>query len=118
MNLIVIDKAVDEKDISDRIRVLVENNVRVDTAIRYVLSKLDIMFDTFYTSAQIRDISYCVKKSEGRMDLIRNHDRIKIKHDLDWLKYHLNRAGFLIEESSVRKTYLHFVVLKKMNIKN
>lgn len=55
----------------------------------------------FWTSASPEDIMYAIKihVKDGivRQDMIRKHDKDTIKHPLDWVYYHLRRAGFEME---------------------
>lgn len=57
----------------------------------------------FWTSASPEDIKWAIKTHtrDGavRHDLIRKHDMDTIKHPLDWVYYHLRRAGFAMEET-------------------
>ncbi len=118
MNLIITDTEIQNKAvITEKIHSLVISGMVVSDAINRVMREYSNNFDTFYTSATIADVQYCIKRSTTnsavRADLIRLHDKQTILHTLDWLRYHLRRAGFKIEYKSNYKVYLHFVNIPK-----
>jgi hypothetical protein len=123
MNLIITDTEIQNKaEITEKIHTLVISGMVVSDAINRVMREYSNNFDTFYTSATIADVQYCIKRSTinsaVRADLIRLHDKQTILHSLDWLRYHLRRAGFKIEYKSNYKVYLHFVNIPKYNLEN
>ncbi len=123
MNLIITDTEIQNKaEITEKIHTLVISGMVVSDAINRVMHEYSNNFDTFYTSATIADVQYCIKRSTinsaVRADLIRLHDKQTILHSLDWLRYHLRRAGFKIEYKSNYKVYLHFVNIPKYNLEN
>lgn len=123
MNLIITNTEIENKeDITKEIYLLVTEGVKVSDAINRVMRKYTNLYDTFYTSAKIADVQYCIKRSTINnavgSDLIRLHDKQTILHTLDWLRYHLRRAGFKIEYKANHKVYLHFVNIPKYDFNN
>ncbi len=60
----------------------------------------------FWTNASPEDIMWVIKThvKDGvvRKDMIRKHDGDTIQHPLDWVYYHLRRAGFEMENNPKR----------------
>lgn len=54
----------------------------------------------FWTNAKIENVRWiidrCCENGVVRKDLIRQWDKHKIKTPVDWVKYHLERNGYLV----------------------
>lgn len=58
----------------------------------------------FWTNADSTIVKHTIKYCFNRYDMIMKHDRDFIKHELDWVAYHLKRFGYTLS-------------IKKKNIK-
>ena len=65
----------------------------------FVLTSKEGKYRAFWTNAKECDIRHIINNNKERYDLIRNHDKHLIKHNLDWVKYHLIRSNFVIRET-------------------
>ncbi len=72
------------------------------TAFKKAWDETTRMKTSFWTNASEEDIKWVIKKHQEngkvRLDLIRKWDSNIIKHPLDWVGYHLIRAGFDVIE--------------------
>lgn len=63
-------------------------------------AKNGIVTRCFSTNADIEDVGYtiysCTENNNVRTDIISKWDSNLIKHQLDWVSYHLRRYGFEI----------------------
>jgi len=74
----------------------------------------------FWTNADDIMIKHTINECYDKYDMIMKWDRSNIKHNLDWVSYHLRRFGYLIKEYKPHifsKTYINVPEMSVNKIK-
>lgn len=70
----------------------------------------------FWTNADLTMLNHTMKTCYNRYDMIMKWDRETIKHELDWVVYHLRRFGYLVQAKKKNVQTHIFPNVKEMEI--